>query len=253
MGPLLENVLLRGFLWVGLPILLIALAIGPGRFWGAVKRGWNWLWRKRLDPEEVLSQVVKQYQDLVASLNKTLTRSREAEAEIERHISRSEENLRTLEAELHRAAANHDDLEGKALLYKINLERQALETFRQQRERQIKQIDDLRKHLYLAELQLRQYEVGRTILLSQLAEAQTVEQQFTIASQFDPFSAVANWKQAENIVEEKQLNARAVERVYSDLLEVPLTTERPASPAPPDPAALDEEYRRVKEHVREKR
>jgi phage shock protein A len=252
MGRFFEYVFFRGFLWVGLPMLLVVLAVGPGRCWRAVKRGWSWLWRKRLDPEEVLGQVVKQYQALVESLNGTLARSRKAEYDLLQHIKQSEDNLVALEAAAGKAAKSQDDLEAKAVLYRINLERSALVTFRGQLERQKKQIDDVRKHLYLGELQLRQYEVGRSILLSQLAEAQTAEQQYTIASQFDPFSAVANWKQAEDVVEEKQMNARAVERVYADLMDGPLGAT-PGTPPPPHVAAeaLDEQLRQLKERLRQ--
>jgi phage shock protein A len=252
MGRFFEYAFFWGFLWVGLPLVLVALAVGPSRFWGAVKRAWNWLWRRRLDPEEVLGQVVKQYQDLVASLNQTVAKSREAEQELSRHIKQSEANLVELEQAAAKAARGQDDLEAKAVLYRINLERSALETFRGQLGRQVQQIDYLRKHLYLAELQLRQYEVGRSILLSQLAEAKTAEQQYAIASQFDPFSAVANWRQAENLVEEKQLSARAAERVAADLLDAPLDAVQTV-PAPPPVAAeaLDEQLRRLKERLRQ--
>ena len=68
----------------------------------------------------------------------------------------------------------------------------------------------------MVELQLRQYEVGRSILLTQLAEAKGVEQQYAIASQFDPFNAVADWQRAEGMVHEKALVARAKERVHAD-------------------------------------
>jgi phage shock protein A len=255
MGPLLRELLIVlrvGVLWVGLPLLLAVVAIGPGRCWGAVKRGWKWLWRKRLEPEEVLGQVVKQYQDLVESLNQALEKSREAEHELQVHIKQSEDNLVRLEKAAAKAAADHDDLEAKAVLYRINLERSALGAFRGQLERQKKQIEDVRRHLYLGELQLRQYEVGRSILLSQLAEAKTAEQQYAIASQFDPFSAVASWKQAENMVEEKQLNARAAERVYADLMDVPLDTSQSAPPPTPvAPEALDEQLRQLKERLRQ--
>ncbi len=250
MERLLEVILLRGFLWVGLPLLLVVLTTGPRRCWRAVTRGWDWMWRKRLEPEEVLGQVVKQYQDLVAGLARTLDKSKEAEQDILRNITTSENNLTALEESARKAAEAHDDLEAKALLYKRNLERTALDTFRTQRERQNRQIDDLRKHLYLVELQLRQYEVGRSILLSQLAEAKTAEQQYAIASQFDPFSAVANWKKAEDMVEEKQLTARAAERVYADLLEVPLTAPASAGGPEVDPEALETQLRQLKERLR---
>ena len=39
---------------------------------------------------------------------------------------------------------------------------------------------------------LRQYDVGRSILLTQLAQAEKFEQQYAIAGHFDPFNAVAN-------------------------------------------------------------
>ena len=68
----------------------------------------------------------------------------------------------------------------------------------------------------MVELQLRQYEVGRRILLTQLAEAKGVEQQYAIASNFDPFNAVADWQRAEGMVHEKALVARAKQRVHAD-------------------------------------
>ncbi len=250
---LLELLLIRGFLWVGLPLLLVVLAVGPGRFWNGVQRGWAWLWRKRLAPEEVLTQVVTQYQLLVEALNKTLAKSEAVEADLARHIARSEENIAALEKEAQKAAKHNDDLGARAALYKLDLEKQAVANFREQRERQRHQIADVRKHLYLVELQLRQYEVGRTILLSQLAEAQTVEQQYQIASQFDPYSAVANWKQAEGIIQDKALSARAIELVHNDLAKLEL--EPPvegAAPAPAvDPAELDAELQRLKNRVRQ--
>ena len=92
---------------------------------------------------------------------------------------------------------------------------------------------------------MRQYEVGRSILLSQLAEAQTVEQQYAIASNFDPFSAVANWQQAEGMVQEKALSARAVEQVYTDTAEMPLAGQ----PAQVDPAALDAQLAALKNEL----
>ena len=101
---------------------------------------------------------------------------------------------------------------------------------------------DARRRLHLLELQLRQYEVGRSILLSQLAEAQTVEQQYAIAKDFDPFSAVAEWKQAEGMVHEKALTARAVEQVYTDVADIPLTGQPPQV----DPALLETQLAELK-------
>ena len=77
--------------------------------------------------------------------------------------------------------------------------------------------------------------MGRSILLSQLAQAEKVEEQYAIARRFDPFNAVANWQKAEGLVQEKALNARAIERVYADTSEL-------AAPGPPsavDPVVLE--------------
>ncbi len=107
--------------------------------------------------------------------------------------------------------------------------------------RQRELIEDTRRRLYQIELQLRQYEVGRNILLSQLAAAEKVEQQYAIARQFDPFNAVANWQQAEGLVQQKSLNAKAIERVYSDTADVVQPASLTGAPLAVDPAALEAE------------
>jgi phage shock protein A len=247
--PMIDSILLsilRLALWIGLPVLLAVLAIGPGRTWQAVKRGWNWLWNRRLDPEEVLTRVVKEHESHVAALRGVLARSEAAEAEIVRNVQTSKKNIATLEKEAATMATNGDDLGARAVLYKLNLERAALDSFGAQLERQRSHIAEIRRHLYLLELQTRQYEVGRSILLSQLAEAKTVEQQAAIAAQFDPFNAVANWQRAEGMVQEKALNAKAAERVYADLVEMPLSNQ----PAQVDPAALDAQLAELKGRLR---
>lgn len=248
MGRLIEVVLIWGTVFVGLPCLLVTLYFGPSRTWRGLKRAWKWLWEKRLEPEEILKQVVEQYQELVKGLQQTLARAETAEKDLVHTIHTSEKNIAALDKEV-KTAANSDELAARAALYKLNLERQALETFTGQRERQRNQIVDIRKHLYLVELQLRQYEVGRSILLSQLAEAQTAEQQYQIAAQFDPFSAVANWQQAEGMVQDKALNARALERVQADLAALALPGEKSAGPQV-DQAALDAELEELRQKVR---
>lgn len=261
MGRLFEVLILRGLLYVGLPLLLVLLAFGPSRCWGAVRRLWGRLWQRRQEPVEVLGQVVKQYKAMVATLNQTLARARSVQGSLERNISKSEENLAALDAEARQAARQGDDLEAKAVLFKINLEKQALASFREQKARHARQVDELRRNLYAVELQLRQYEVGRELLLSQLAEAKTVEQQYRIASEFDPFSAVASWRQAENMVEEKQLSARAIGRVEADLREA-LRVDGPAGaageagsearPAAVDPQLLETQLQDLKRTIRQK-
>src|SRR5205823_5535512 len=166
------------------------------------------------------------------------------EAEIVENLRTSEANIAALEKEAVERARHGDDLGARAALYKLNLERQAVESFRAHRARQQQHIADARRRLYQIELQLRQYEVGRSILLRQLAEARTVEQQYAIASHFGPYNAVANWQKAEGAVQEKALNARAVEQVYADTLDLPA-----AAPAAVDPLALDAQLAELKARV----
>ncbi len=217
MPRLFEYLILRGLLFVGLPVLLVVLAVGPARCQAIVRRLWSQLWQRKQEPEEVIEQVVKQYRQMVAVLEQTLDRARAADETLDRNIRQSEDNLVALESEARAATGRGDELATKVILAKTALERQALESFREQRTRHARQIDEIRSNLHATELQLRQYEVGRELLLSQLAEANSVEQQYRIAGEFDPFSAVANWRQAENMVEEKQINARVKSRVAADL------------------------------------
>jgi phage shock protein A len=230
-----ELMILRTILWIGLPLLLVALAIGPKRLWRNVRQGWQWLWMKRLEPEEILSQVVKQHEELVDGVNRVISQAEAAEAEIQRNIEQGERNVASLDEESRVLATRHDDAAAREALFKLSLEKSAIDNFRQQLERQQQVIAESRRRRFLLELQLRQYEVGRSILLSQLAEAKGVEQQYAIASQFDPFNAVADWQRAENMVQEKSLLAKARERVQSDIAEPGAV--RP--PAQVDPAVLD--------------
>jgi phage shock protein A len=241
-----ESVLLRLALWIGLPVLLAILAIGPSRTWRGVKKVWHWISNRRLDPEAVLTRVVKEHEKHVAALRSVLSRSEAAEAQIVCNLQTSEKNIAALEKEASKLAVSGDDLGARAVLYKLNLERAAVDCFRTQLERQGNHIADVRRHLYLMELQTRQYEVGRSILLSQLAEAKTVEQQAAIAVHFDPFNAVSSWQRAEGMVQEKALNAKAAERVYADLIEMPLSSQ----PAQVDPAALDAQLAELKGRLR---
>lgn len=217
MPRLFEYLILRGLLFIGLPVLLVVLALGPARCQAIVRRVWSQLWQRKQEPEEVIEQVVKQYREMVKALGQTLARARAADETLDRTIRQSEGNLAALEIEAKEAAGRGDDLAAKGILSKTTLEQQALDAFREQRSRHARQIDEIRSNLHATELQLRQYEVGRELLLSQLAEANTVEQQYRIASEFDPFSAVANWRKAETMVEEKQISARVIGMVEADL------------------------------------
>jgi phage shock protein A len=241
----LETVVVRLVLWVALPLALVVLVIGPKRVGGWLRDAWNWVWNQRQEPEAILTRVVKDHQKHIAALKEALARSEAAERDIVRNMRKSDENITSLQEEARGYVLKNDDLGARAALYKVNLERLALRSFQEQLDRQHQHVTEARRRLHLLELQLRQYEVGRSILLSQLAEAKSVEQQYAIASNFDPFSAVANWQQAEGMVQEKALTARAVEQVYSDLAEIPLAGQ----PAQVDPAALDAQLSELKEQI----
>ena len=233
--PFVEYFLLRLVLWLGLLVALVTLAVGPRKLWRGIKRVWSIATRRRLDPEEILTQVVHQHEAHVKAVRAALSQAETAENAIRENLRQSEEHVATLERKPGSLAATSDDLGARAALYKINLERSAINSFREQLERQCNLVAESRRRLYMLELQLRQYEVGRSILLSQLAQAEKVEEQYAIASRFDPFNAVANWQKAEGLVQEKSLNARAIERVYADTSELSAA----ATPAGIDPVVLE--------------
>jgi phage shock protein A len=240
-----EVATLRLVLWIVLPATLIVLLIGPRRAQRSLEAFWNWLWQKRRDPETILTQVVKRHEARIAALKEALSRSESAEREITCTMKKSADNVQVLEDEARACVLRQDDLGARAALYKLTLERLACKGFDEQLSRQQQHIAEARKRFYLLELQLRQYEVGRSILLSQLAEARTVEQQYAIADNFDPFNAIANWQQAEGMVQEKAVSARAVERVYTDLVEMPLAGQ----PAQVDSAMLDAQLAELKTNL----
>jgi phage shock protein A len=242
---LLERVLVL-LAFAASALFLVTLAVGPARSWRLVCRAWAWLTERKHEPTEVLNRVVREHERAIRQLKDVLSQSEAAHAEIVRNMRKSEDIILTLQREARGLAAEDDDLGAKAALYKINLERLALAGFREQLEQQRQRIDQARRRLHLLELQLRQYEVGRTILLAQLAEAKTVEQQYAVASQFDPFSAVAAWNRAEGSVHEAAQSARAVEQVHLDTADLPLTGQ----PVRIDPETLDRQLAELKEQVR---
>jgi phage shock protein A len=230
-----EYFLVRLLVWVGLLTALVALAVGPRKLRFGIKRVWNIAFRRRLDPEEILTNVVLQHEQHVKAVREALGKAEAAEAALRANLKQSEEHVPILEAEAEQLAAEKDELGARAALYKKQLEQSAIENFREQLERHCGMITESRHRLFMLELQLRQYEVGRSILLSQLAQAEKTEEQYAIARQFDPFNAVANWQQAEGLVLEKSLNARAKERVYADTTDMDVRY----STSPIDPAKLE--------------
>jgi phage shock protein A len=226
-----EYFLVRLLLWAGLLTALVVLAVGPRKLRLGVKRIWSIAFRKRLDPEEILTNVVLQHEQHVRAVRDALGKAEAAEAALRANLKQSEEHVPLLEAEAKKLAATGDELGARAALYKKQLEQSAIENFGQQLERHCGMIAESRQRLFMLELQLRQYEVGRSILLSQLAQAEKTEEQYAIARQFDPFNAVANWQQAEGLVLEKSLNARAKERVYADTTDMDVRyTSSPIDP-----------------------
>jgi phage shock protein A len=240
--PFLEWFLFRVILYVVLPLAVIVLAVGPARFGRGARKAWNWVWSGALKPENILASVVKQQQEHIAALKKALRSAEATEAAISNNCRESEANAARMDSEATNLAACGDDLGAKAALYQRNLEQLATRSFQEQLERQRQHIADARRRLYLLELQLRQYELGRNILLSELAQAKTVEQQFEIAHRFDPFSAIANWQKAEGMVQEKTRTAHAVEQVALDTADMPLAVQ----PAQVDPAVLDAQLAELK-------
>ncbi len=227
--------LLRLLLWGGLLSALMVLAIGPHKLRNSIKRFWSIVFRKRLDPEEILTNVVLQHERHVKAVREALGKAEVAEASLRANLKQSEEHVPALEAEAKRLAAEGDELGARAALYKKQLEQSAIDNFREQLERHCGMIAESRHRLYMLELQLRQYEVGRSILLSQLAQAEKTEEQYAIARRFDPFNAVAKWQRAEGLVLEKSLNARAKERVYVDTTDMDVSYPNSAI----DPAVLE--------------
>jgi phage shock protein A len=217
----IEFLFLRGVLFVGLPVLLAVLLIGPARVWKSLKKVGYFLFRSRLEPEQILARVVRQHEQHVAQVRKALTQAENTELAIRAQLTEGENQAAALESEAQTLASRGDDLGARGALFKLNLERQAVDNFRRQAERQQSLIADSRKRLFQIELQLRQYELGRSILLSQLAQAKTVEQQYAIAQEFDPFNAISTWREAEGLVHEKAIQAQAIERVYNDIHEPP--------------------------------
>jgi phage shock protein A len=243
---MLELLVMRLVLWVGLPLILVVLALGPRRVVRDTKAIWRWFTRRRMEPQVILTHVVQQHEAHVNALAKLLVDEEAAEKAVVANLAESQGKIVALEDQARNLAKLGDELGARAAVYKLNLERAAAANFVDQLARQRELIEDTRRRLYQLELQLRQYEVGRSILLSQLAAAEKVEQQYAIARQFDPFNAVANWQQAEGLVQQKSLSAKAIERVYSDTNDVAPGPSLSGSPLAVDPAALEAELARLR-------
>lgn len=238
----IELLLFRLVVWIALPVLLIVLLLGPARVLNWLRHLHRALFDRRHDPAAVLDRVVRQHQQHIAALRKVIDQADSAKREIELNQQKSNAALAQFEAEAAEAVQAGDDLGARGALYRLNLERVAVQSFGEQLTRVDQRIEQARKRLYLLDLQLRQYEVGKTILLSQLAEAKTVEQQYSLVNQFDPFSAVAAWQETEGLVRAATQQARAADRVLQDTAELPLAGQASAI----DPATLDAQLLELK-------
>src|SRR4051812_34753294 len=97
--PFVEYFLLRFVLWVGLLAALVALAVGPSKLKRGMKRLWSVAFRKRLDPEEILTNVVLQHEQHVKAVREAVGKAEAAEAALRANLKQSEEHVPVLEAE----------------------------------------------------------------------------------------------------------------------------------------------------------
>src|SRR4051794_15413860 len=116
--PFVEFFLLRLLLWVGLLSALVALAIGPRKLRSSIKRLWSIMFRERLDPEEILTNVVLQHEQHVKAVREALGKAEVAETALRANLKLSEEHVPLLEAEATRLASAGDELGARAALYK---------------------------------------------------------------------------------------------------------------------------------------
>src|SRR5437763_17154562 len=122
----MELLLLRLLVWVGLPVLLVVVAVGPGRAWGQVRRLWAWIEDRRHEPTEVLNRVVQEHQKNIKLVRDMLAQAESAQGETLRNVRRSEESITSLEREARTAVGGDDELGARAARYTLNLERLAI-------------------------------------------------------------------------------------------------------------------------------
>ncbi len=226
-----ELVVLRLVLLVGLPLVACVLIFGPARVEQSLIRAWNWFWSKRYEPEQLLRHVVRQQEHLVAEQRLKLHTAESAQADSAAALQRSGTEIANLEKKAERLAFAGDDLGARAALLKLHLERYQAAKLLEQLHLHDKKTAEARKQLYAAELQLRQYEVGREIFLRQAAELKTMNEQLAMARDFDPFHAIVEWRTAETEGAPPALSASAVPAL---------------PPAEPDPELIEQQLLHLK-------
>jgi phage shock protein A len=192
-----EWVILRLVLFVGIPTIVAVVVLGPSRVERILSRWWNWFWGKRYEPEQLLAEVVRKHQDQVAAHKRTVEIAEAAERDAERNHRKSEAEIASLEKKARQAVRSGDDLGARAILLKLNLERRQAAKSQEEWDRRRLETVEERKKLYLLELELRQFEVGRESFLQQVATAATMDQQLAVARNFDPFNTIAAWRRSE--------------------------------------------------------
>jgi phage shock protein A len=244
--PFIEQLLFRSLFWVILPFFVLVLIVGPARCAHGWRRLKSWLFDTRQEPAAVLNRVVSGLEKSIWDLKQILQQAETTRADIVKNMERCQQYVPLLEAEASQLVVQGDDFGARATLSKLNLEHMAIEGFQRQLHQQQDRITQTRRRLHQMELQLRQYEVGRSILLAHLAEAKSLEQQYALANQFDPFSAIAAWQKAEGQVNEAAQQARAAERVLNDTNDGPLN----GRPLRVDPALVDAQLSDLKTKVK---
>ena len=73
---LVELLMMRVVLWVGLPVLLLSLAVGPQRLWEELVRGWRLLLGGLPRSRGGFGAGSRKFQDRVAADEKVLRRPR---------------------------------------------------------------------------------------------------------------------------------------------------------------------------------
>jgi len=81
--------LMRVFVWVVVPLLLIAGAVGPARSWRLLRKTWGWFEDRRPEPTEVLDHVVREHEKNLRALREVLQQPEAAQAEIAHNTRRS--------------------------------------------------------------------------------------------------------------------------------------------------------------------
>jgi chromosome segregation ATPase len=219
--PIVEQFLLHLFLWVVLPLLLIAVLAGPKRTKRFLERFWFNMTTSAQNPALVMERVVKEHEANIRSLKDVLRQAEGIQQEIAKNLRQCEEAMPALEKEAKELVAKGDDLGARAALSRLHLERRAAEGFRAQKAEEEARITQARRRLHLLELQLRQFELNRRILLNQLAEA---------------------WMRTEGMVAEERDAARILDQLYAQ------TTDLPAGgqPALIDPEMVEADLARLK-------